>query len=157
MASHLRNIDCIRQVIFISNKSSEIEKLDSRFRVEAFGETLDLQLESTDLVFTTASTSSLEILARGIPFGIACAVDNQIDYYQKLKESGYAIGIGDRTKSGSWVLDRRSIELLVCDTESRKSIVEKSSGIVDTLGSSRIVDEIIKLCTSHARVKRNPF
>ena len=132
-------------VSFFSSSSQEIKELDLRFNVFEFGSVLDRELKAADLVFTTASTSSLEIVAREIPLGIACTVENQKPYYQSLADSRVAKQIGKITGNGTWKLDSNTIQRLVSDPTIRNEIRQAGRKFIDLKGASRIVDAIARL------------
>ncbi len=133
------------KVSFFSSAFQKIERDDSRFRVFEFGPLLDVELDQADLVFTTASTSSLEIVAREIPVGIACSVENQQPYYRALKELQVAKQIGERTTTGSWKIDAKTIQSLISDPVVRSEIKIANNNFIDLSGASRIVDAITSL------------
>ena len=116
--------------------------LDNRFRYIEVGQQLDELTRNVDLVFTTASTSSLEFLARGLCVGIACAVDNQEQYYNSLGELDAAAQIGFRNLDKEWKLDKEKIYSLVTSSYLRESLIVKAKGLIDFKGASRIVDAI---------------
>ena len=107
-----------------------------------FGGLLDLELSQADLVFTTASTSSLEIVAREIPLGIACSVENQQAYYEELRDSRVAVQIGYRTKTGTWEMDPKTILELISNSGIRTKLSMASNSFIDLDGASRIMDKI---------------
>lgn len=119
--------------------------LDSRFRYIKVGHQLDELTKDTDLVITTASTSSLEFLARGLCVGIACAVDNQEQYYNKLGELGLAAQLGLRNLDNNWELNSEMISSLVTSSEFRGNLIANANGLIDFKGASRIVDAITTL------------
>lgn len=145
LAGYLKEISEFNEAVFFSNSQSEITSLDSRFVVRDFGPFLDVELENADLVFTTASTSSLEIIAREIPVGICFSVENQISYFEALIKEEVAFGIGNLNPAKNWQLDMVAIERLITDTDLRDQLSANSSGFLDLLGSQRLVDEILKL------------
>jgi spore coat polysaccharide biosynthesis predicted glycosyltransferase SpsG len=145
LARYLKEISEFNEAVFFSNSQSEITSLDSRFVVRDFGPLLDVELENTDLVFTTASTSSLEIIAREIPVGICFSVENQISYFEALIKEEVAFGIGNLNPAKNWELDMVAIERLITDSDLRDQLSANSSGFLDLLGSQRLVDEILKL------------
>jgi len=145
LARFLREISDFKEAVFFSSSQSELTSLDSRFVVRDFGPLLDVELENADLVFTTASTSSLEIIAREIPVGICFSVDNQISYFDALIKEGVAFGIGNLNTRKNWELDRAAIERLINDSNLRDQLSANSSGFLDLLGSQRLVNEILKL------------
>lgn len=126
-----------------TNSFSGID-LDERFSVFEVGLNLDLIANTVDLVFTTASTTSLEFLARGSAVAIGCAVDNQKLYYKELSEGNYASPIGKFSKD-SWVLDKELIEGLINSETLRTNLKANSVNLIDLNGAKRIVDEILKL------------
>ena len=131
--------------MFFSNQRSEIEKLDDRFKVLDFGDCLDAEIETSDLVLTTASTSSLEVIARELPLGVVCAASNQIRNYHALGENEIAAQIGERDSMGLWSFDLVALSKLINDFNYRTRLVNNSTGILDLEGSRRIVDIILEL------------
>jgi spore coat polysaccharide biosynthesis predicted glycosyltransferase SpsG len=125
--------------------STPPKKLDNRFNVLPLGPDLDLVAETADLVFTTASTSALEFIARGLPVGVVCAVENQESYYKVLTELEVASPVGSRNSGGYWDLNQRLIEELVSSSEFRRRLSARSSLMIDMNGAKRIVDEIKSL------------
>jgi spore coat polysaccharide biosynthesis predicted glycosyltransferase SpsG len=121
-----------------------IHQLDSRFEYLPMGSELDSNASTVDLVFTTASTTSLEFIAREVAVGIGCAVDNQEDYYKTLSLAGVAIPIG-RYVEGVWQLNQSRITELVISRDVRRNLRQKCAGLIDLEGSVRIVDEILKV------------
>jgi spore coat polysaccharide biosynthesis predicted glycosyltransferase SpsG len=139
----LRKIEGMFCARIFSNNLSLVD-LDPRFTSVPIGHELDSYAAYAGLVFTPASTSSLEFIAREIPVGIGCAVDNQQEYYDSLSAAGVAIPIGIFNQ-GSWELNEQKITEMVLSAELRESLRRKSSGLFDLHGASRIVDEILKL------------
>jgi spore coat polysaccharide biosynthesis predicted glycosyltransferase SpsG len=133
------------EAVFISLEKEKIESWDKRFRVEPFGASLDREIANADLVLTTSSTSSLEVLAREIPLGVGCAVDNQVSYYKELIKLDVAAPLGVRTNKGGWNLNQELITALLTSAEMRNKLLRNASGVVDLSGASRIVDAILKL------------
>lgn len=123
--------------------------LDPRFTVVPFGPELDEKAKTADLVFTTASTSSLEFIARGIPIGIGCAVNNQEQYYESLCKMNIAAPIG-RYSNGIWQIELAKIKELINNSDLRKKLRLSCADLIDLNGAERITDEVIKLSgTSH--------
>ena len=118
---------------------------DTRFTSVTIGAKLEDFLEGTDLVFTTAGTSSWELLSCGFPIGLACAVDNQVANYQYQTEALLAMGIGLRNDRGKWELDRKAIHALVANSKIREVLSKKASHVVDGKGCARIAHEILRL------------
>lgn len=126
-----------------TNKNNMIE-LDSRFEVFPIGLELDHYASYADLVFTTASTSSLEFIAREVAVGIGCAVDNQEEYYRTLSSFGVAVPIGQVIEN-VWEINQQAIANLVGTKELRERLRRRCAGLVDLNGARRIVDEILAL------------
>ena len=118
--------------------------LDERFSISEVGLNLDLVANAVDLVFTTASTTSLEFLARGSAVAIGCAVDNQELYYKELSSGDYAAPIGEFLNN-EWLLDAKLIQELISSETLRATFTANSSDLIDLKGAKRIVDEILKL------------
>jgi spore coat polysaccharide biosynthesis predicted glycosyltransferase SpsG len=132
------------EVFLFSNSSSTIN-LDSRFHYLDIGSKLDEVSREADLILTTSSTSSLEFIARGFCVGVACAVDNQRQYYDSLGELGVAAQIGFRMPTLGWNLDPDKIHMLITRPDFRESLTKKAVGLIDFQGASRIVDAITTL------------
>lgn len=141
----LTNFPGFKVASFFSMDKKGIEELDSRYQVLPFGSALDDELSEANLVFTTASTSSLEIVAREIPLGVACSIANQKAYFQALNEFKVAVQIGDRTRTGYWEFDVSAIQMLVLDHELRKEISTACDGFIDLDGTKRIIDAILRM------------
>jgi len=119
--------------------------LDSRFHPIEVGLNLDELTKDVDLVLTTASTSSMEFLARGLCVGIACVVDNQEQNYNMLGELGVALQLGFLNLNNEWKLDKDKIHSLISSSEVRGNLLSKAQGLIDFKGASRIVDAITTL------------
>jgi spore coat polysaccharide biosynthesis predicted glycosyltransferase SpsG len=141
----LRGLEGFDEAVFISEEHKEIQGWDNRFRVEPFGVSLDREIQDADLVLTTASTSSLEVLAREIPLGVGCATDNQITYYRELIKLNVSAPLGVCGSHGKWDLNTEVIAMLLTHAELRFKLSRNASGIVDLNGASRIVDAILRL------------
>lgn len=147
ISRHLSNLPGFKVASFFSADRKSIEEIDSRFKVHPFGSALDTELSEAGLVFTTASTSSLEIVAREIPLGVACSIANQHTYFQALSDSKVAVQIGDRTRTGYWEFDVGAIRRLISDRKLRNEITMAGSGFIDLDGTKRIIDAVIRLQT----------
>jgi len=128
--------------LFSNNFS--LAELDSRFTCVSIGPELDMYANSAELVFTTASTTSLEFIARGTAVGIGCAVDNQKDYYESLAQAGVAAQIG-KFSNGRWNLDDKKMSEMIHFKKFREKLMKNSLGVFDLQGVTRIVDEILKI------------
>jgi spore coat polysaccharide biosynthesis predicted glycosyltransferase SpsG len=133
------------QAIFFSTDQEYIEKIDSRFRVISFGDTLDHELIDADLVFTTASTSSIEVIVRELPLGVACSVDNQFAFYEALINARIAESVGERVTSGAWKMRSDAIKRLIADINFRDELRMATHDFIDLSGAKRILDAIIAI------------
>ena len=131
--------------VYLFSNSLSMEVLDSRFKYFKAGSSLDEVSRDADLALTTSSTSSLEFLARGICVGIACAVENQKQYYDSLSQLEVAAKIGVRSQTLGWQLDTEKIRELVTNSDFRENLTKNASGLIDFHGASRIVDAITAL------------
>jgi spore coat polysaccharide biosynthesis predicted glycosyltransferase SpsG len=145
IALELRGLLGFDQAIFFSQDKNYIEKLDTRFHVLPVGRALDEELSKANIVFTTASTSSLEVVAREIPLGVGCSVDNQIEYFKALGRSKVAAQIGERVTSGVWKMRSDVIKKLIRDGNFQKELRTATHDFIDLDGTKRIVDAIISL------------
>lgn len=136
----LQNLELNFQANLISDQINAFE-FDSRFRVLPPGEILDQLALSTDLVFTTASTTCLEFIARDIAVGIGCAVENQEQYYNSLPKHSLAAPIG-KYLTGGWVINETLIAKLIKSEKMRKVLRSKAANLIDLNGAKRIIDEI---------------
>ncbi len=143
MSNLLKNLqDDFSAYLFGSSESSI--NLDSRFTLVPFGSELDELAAVANLVFTTASTTSLEFIAREVAVGIGCAVSNQKEYYETLSARGVALPIGQFNES-FWELDESNIIELIRSEKCRGALIQNCSDLIDLKGAERIVDEILKL------------
>ncbi len=110
------------------------------------GSALDSVACDVDVVLTTASTSSLECIAREIPTGVACAVDNQEGCFEQLGRLGYASKIGVRSSKGDWDFDVNSILELLGSQNKRDSLKKATRGLIDFKGASRVIDLLAAKC-----------
>lgn len=145
IAKVLANIQEFDSAVFFTQSGEEIENIDVRFKVLPFGSELDLYISNSQLVLTTASTSSLEVIARGIPVGIACVITNQSENYRTLGDLKLAKRIGFKTNDQDAYLDELAIKDLIRNSESQLSLVSQSDKFFDFNGSSRILDTIFAL------------
>jgi spore coat polysaccharide biosynthesis predicted glycosyltransferase SpsG len=119
-------------------------KFDSRFAIIASGENLDNYANCANLVYTTASTTSLEFIARELPVGVGCAVENQKDLYQNIISLGFAISIGEY-QNDKWHINQENVLHLLDSAPLRESLIKNCYGIIDLFGARRIADEITRI------------
>jgi spore coat polysaccharide biosynthesis predicted glycosyltransferase SpsG len=116
----------------------------SNFFIHSIGGALDLVAREVDVVLTTASTTSLEFIAREIPTGVVCLIDNQEDFYEQLGRLGYATQIGVRTLAGGWEFDVEAIKTLLGCKEKRDALTESVTGLIDLKGAERVIDLLVE-------------
>lgn len=127
---------------FIYHHPAEIESMDSRFKVFPFGSILDSIIERSDLVITSASTSSFEVLARGVPTGIIRIVGNQDDNFRALGEAKLVSSIGVRSDEGLWNFSKHELDRLLLDANYREILRGRALKVFDFEGASRILEKI---------------
>jgi len=127
--------------LFTNNRKPDY--LDHRFSVTNIGNELDLIADKVDLIFSTASTTSLEFIARGSAVAIGCAADNQERYYSELALGHFAHPVGEF--KNKWIFDIKSIFEIIESEPLRRNLRVRTSGLIDFLGSKRIVDQIQNL------------
>ena len=113
--------------------------MDSRYSVGKFSASIEEHLTRADLVFTTASTSCFEMIAQGIPVGLGCAVENQVENYSFLGINGFASRIGLRVPGYGWDIHKDELEKIVNGFSYRRELVNRGDQYMDFCGSSRIL------------------
>ena len=131
--------------VYLLSNSVVDSSLDSRFHYVKVGDQIEEQTNDADLILTTASTTSLEFLARELCIGIACVIENQKQNYKVLGELGVAAQFGIRHMNNKWELDKEKIRLLITSSDLRRDLLTKSKGLIDFGGARRIVDAITTL------------
>ena len=125
-------------------KDESIFLLDKRFQVVSFGIDFDNFVNNFDLVFTTASTTSLEMVSKHFAVGVGCSVENQEEYFSNLIDMNLALPIGI-FKNEEWYFNIEVINKLIQSKKLRNSLKFNVSRKLDFNGSLRIMDEILKL------------
>ncbi len=118
------------------------------FRTHSVGGLLDELVKGSQVVLTTASTTSLEFIAREIPTGIACVASNQENYFREMVDMGVAEPIGIRTDELGWALDVSAIRELINSNVLRQSLHADSRNLIDLRGAERVVDFVVDHFTS---------
>jgi spore coat polysaccharide biosynthesis predicted glycosyltransferase SpsG len=120
-----------------------LTEFSGRQVVHSIGGEIDLIACEFDVVLTTASTSSLEFIAREIPTGVVCLINNQEDYYEQLGRLGYAIQIGLRTSNGDWEFNVEAIKDLLESQERHEALKQSVLGLIDLKGAERVIDFLV--------------
>lgn len=128
---------------FFTNKRHLVSS-DARFRVFPIGKMLDEIANNSHVALTTASTSSIEFMARGCGVGIACSVKNQESYYDEFTKLGICLPIGKYVDK-KWNIDTFNIKKLVKSKELRLKISSTATSLLDMKGAERIVSRILDL------------
>lgn len=123
--------------------------------IHPIGSELDLIAQDVDAVLTTASTSSLEFIAREIPTGVMCLIDNQEDYYEQLGRLGYATQIGVRTFSGAWEFNLEAIRDLLGSQDRREALKRSIVGLIDLKGASRVIDFLVEFKANRSQIDKS--
>ena len=121
-----------------------LHQSDSRIRIHKVSLLLDEYAKDCDLAFTLASSLSIELLAREIPIGVACAFENQRSGFTEMVASDFAAPIGDRNKSGEWEIDKGVISEMITSASYRDALRSRISGLIDLNGPERVALEILK-------------
>ena len=119
-----------------------IEDTDKRFRFLRMGRNYESELLETDLVFTTAGTSSWEFLYLGLTSGIACAIPNQTANYRFLVDSSLANDIGSRDLLGVWKLDSQLILKLLFTSNAKSDLVTSQEQVEIGMAFLDLVEQI---------------
>ena len=119
-----------------------IEDIDKRFHFIRMGRNYESELLETDLVFTTAGTSSWEFLYLGLTSGIACAIPNQTANYRFLVDSSLANDIGSRDLLGVWKLDSQLILKLLFTSNAKSDLVTSQEQVEIGMAFLDLVEQI---------------
>ena len=111
-----------------------------KFVKHSMGLELDFIANEVDVVFTTASTSSLEFIAREIATGVVCAVENQADYYEQLGRLGYATQLGMFNSNKNWEFNLPAIREMLESQAKRDSLRNSIHGLIDFKGATRVIN-----------------
>jgi spore coat polysaccharide biosynthesis predicted glycosyltransferase SpsG/RimJ/RimL family protein N-acetyltransferase len=85
-----------------------------------------------DLVVSAAGTSVWELCCLGVPMALVCAAENQRPGYDRVVGSGAAVGLGD-------AVDAAVLREVLTSTSARATLAREAAGVVDGLGSWRVV------------------
>jgi spore coat polysaccharide biosynthesis predicted glycosyltransferase SpsG len=121
------------------------------FVTHPIGSKMDLMASDVDVVLTTASTSSLEFIAREIPTGVVSAVDNQDNYYEELGRLGYAQQIGKKNSDGEWWFDRAEMVELLGNQRKRETLRDLITGLIDLKGAERVIDFLVSFKANQSK------
>ena len=144
IAELLASVETDMEVHLFTNQAILIDT-ETHFIEHEIGSELDLIANSVDLVLTTASTSALEFIAREIPTGVACAVENQKETYEQIGRLGFGSQIGVRNSRGDWEFDKKEIVELLDDRSKRDSLVLATQMLIDLKGAKRVFDTLVTL------------
>jgi spore coat polysaccharide biosynthesis predicted glycosyltransferase SpsG len=130
--------------VFSNNVDLSLSQ-DSRVNIHEVSLHLDEVARYSDLALTLASSLSIELIARGMPVGLAVGFENQQMGFNEIISMGYAAPVGSRDISGSWKFDESIIKRLIRSDSYRNELRKKVNGLVDLGGARRIALEILSL------------
>jgi UDP-2,4-diacetamido-2,4,6-trideoxy-beta-L-altropyranose hydrolase len=119
------------------------EDSEVHFVRHSIGSDLDKIARDIDLAFTTASSSSLEFIAREIPTAVVCAVDNQESYYSELGRLGCAVQVGVYHANGSWEFNLPAIKDFLESQSKQRSLKDAMHLLIDLKGAARVINNLI--------------
>lgn len=96
-------------------------------------------LTQQDLVVSAAGTSVWELCCLGVPMALVCAVENQRAGYERIVGVGAAFGLGERRSDNDFSGAVERLREVLTSPVTRDSLARQASGIVDGLGSWRII------------------
>ena len=129
---------CIAQEIHLFSKNNAFLSKRNNVKIHPLG--MHLHQISPDLALVTASCTSLEFLAREVPIGIVCAVENQKKLYQELGERKLAIQLGDYQKNIGWRINYLKTAEFLTSAVLRKELMNNIKDLIDLKGASRVVE-----------------
>ena len=141
MAWLIDQLDVTGEFHFFSNNEI-FSNTGKNFITHDLGNSIDLIAQNAHAVVTTASTSSLEFIAREIPTGIVSVIDNQDYYYKNLLARELVCGLGRFDSSLGWELSIENLGRFLLDNSYRETLSRKISGLVDLNGAKRVLDSI---------------
>ena len=141
MAEILDTIDLPFQACFLS-KREVVSRNGKNFKTFGLGANFEKILNTVDLAFSTASTSSLELIASEIPTGVVCSLRNQSQYYTEITKLKIAIPVGSHNSNTGWDLKRDLIFNLIASSDIRTKLKSKIKGFIDLNGPKRVIDQI---------------
>jgi spore coat polysaccharide biosynthesis predicted glycosyltransferase SpsG len=144
MGKTLDKLNLPFSVVFFSNNIVK-SNYNKKFTTLPIGLELESISSKSDLAFITASSMSLEFIAKEIPIGIACSVNNQLQYYNELKNSSLAVQIGIYNPKVGWKLNEHLIAELIESQCLRRNLRNVMSGLIDLKGPQRIANELERL------------
>jgi UDP-2,4-diacetamido-2,4,6-trideoxy-beta-L-altropyranose hydrolase len=141
MARELDRLEQALNVVFISNQvvNSENGKV---FKTYPIGAHLDSLANKASYALCTASTTSIEFIAKELPIGIVCTTQNQEDLYNQLSSAGLATPIGRYSEEHGWTFDLIKLTDFLFSPESRIALSQKCKNLIDLRGTWRILNYI---------------
>ena len=139
VAKILDSYDLDMSVHFFS-ETKIISKTKKAFFTHQFGNEFDQIAELADIALTTASTNSIEFIAREIPTGIVCVTDNQAANYNYFVENSLAAPLGTYSSFSGWQLNRNVFTKLIQSPLYLEKLQVAIHGLIDLKGPSRVID-----------------
>lgn len=117
---------------------NSVELDGSLLTLQTFADDLPALANNQDFVITTASTSAWDFAAMGVPMGVVCVADNQVEGFSVILSNKLAINFGDYAQ-GDVLSKTREGMALATDSELLKELSESGRRLVDGRGIERIV------------------
>jgi spore coat polysaccharide biosynthesis predicted glycosyltransferase SpsG len=133
----------IDSIIVITYKDNFIETNSKKIVFKEMSSNFRGFLEDIDIVLCPASTSAFENIARGFPTGIFQLFNNQAQNYSFLSKHDLALPLGFVNKNGVLEINQKLLNQLIVDGESRRTLSANVLGLIDDLGPTRVVNEIL--------------
>lgn len=119
--------------------------IGTKVRFVTPGAAINSELTTADVVISAAGVSSWEMLHKGIPTGLICAVDNQRANYRFMTQEQLVVGLGDLSIGQD--LDSLAMAHLLTDADLRQGLATRASSLIDGQGADRAADMIIGILT----------
>jgi spore coat polysaccharide biosynthesis predicted glycosyltransferase SpsG len=140
-AKLIDNLEIEGEFHFFTDKNI-VSTSGKKFLSHHFGDALDSIAQRSHAALTTASTSSLEFIAREIPTAVVCVIENQSGYYNQLSRSDLVCVLGGYDSINGWEISQEGLSNFLSNETYREKLSERISGLVDLQGAKRIIDII---------------
>jgi spore coat polysaccharide biosynthesis predicted glycosyltransferase SpsG len=131
------------EVILFSNKNRLVSH-DPRQKIFPVGNLFEKLICKFNLAFSTASSSSLELISKGCAVGIVKSASNQESNYSELSNLKVAEPLGTYI-DGIWKIDIPKTTDLIALPQKRNQLIKTAENVFDLKGSSRIVDAMLQI------------
>ena len=118
---------------------------DSRFVSFELGKNMEELLGLCTGAITTASTTSLEMIALRIPLAIVSLTNNQNDSYDSLIREKLAVPLGKFDVSSVFPLKFDNLQTFVETNLVKFAEAQSNKSVIDGAGAVRIIEEILSI------------